>query len=187
VGPLLPRHCAESGYVGRRWPPYMKRVCSRLYWISRCGQTRVGSPHGGGGGSPSRNMEHRLINIDLDANRLQWAHKHVQWRGLALGRQQAASQSSTIQVDPKGVLIVLTMVYNTRDHWGFWTLSIVWYSKESNVSENDSFSVLRWITGRQLFCWVIGFFNLPNPSSRTMALGSTQPLKEMSTRNLPGV
>jgi hypothetical protein len=29
-------------------------------------------------------------------------------------------------------------------------------------------------------------FNLPNPSSRTMALGSTQPLTEMSTRNLPG-
>jgi hypothetical protein len=31
---------------------------------------------------------------------------------------------------------------------------------------------------------VIGFFNLRNPSSRTMALGSTQPLTEMSTRNL---
>jgi hypothetical protein len=30
------------------------------------------------------------------------------------------------------------------------------------------------------------FFNLPNPSSRTMALGSTHPLTEMSTRNLPG-
>jgi hypothetical protein len=29
-------------------------------------------------------------------------------------------------------------------------------------------------------------FNLPNHSSRTMALGSTQPLTEMSTRNLPG-
>jgi hypothetical protein len=31
-----------------------------------------------------------------------------------------------------------------------------------------------------------GFFNLPNPSSRTMTLGSTQPLTEMSTSNLPG-
>jgi hypothetical protein len=30
------------------------------------------------------------------------------------------------------------------------------------------------------------FFNLPNPSSRTMTLGSTQPLTEMSTWNLPG-
>jgi hypothetical protein len=32
----------------------------------------------------------------------------------------------------------------------------------------------------------VDFFNLPNPSSRTMALGSTQPLTEMSTRKLPG-
>jgi hypothetical protein len=33
---------------------------------------------------------------------------------------------------------------------------------------------------------IIGFFNLFNPSSRTMALGSTQSLTEMSIRNLPG-
>jgi hypothetical protein len=32
--------------------------------------------------------------------------------------------------------------------------------------------------------WI--FFNWPNPSSRTMALGSTQPLTEMSTRKIPG-
>jgi hypothetical protein len=30
-----------------------------------------------------------------------------------------------------------------------------------------------------------GFFNIPNPSSRSMALESTQSLTEMSTRNLP--
>jgi hypothetical protein len=33
---------------------------------------------------------------------------------------------------------------------------------------------------------VTGFFNLPNPSSRTIALGSIQPVAEISTRNLPG-
>jgi hypothetical protein len=33
---------------------------------------------------------------------------------------------------------------------------------------------------------VIGFFNWSNLSSHTMALGSTQPQREMSTRNLPG-
>jgi hypothetical protein len=33
---------------------------------------------------------------------------------------------------------------------------------------------------------VIKFFNLPNPSSHTMTLGSTQPLTEMSTGNLSG-
>jgi hypothetical protein len=31
----------------------------------------------------------------------------------------------------------------------------------------------------------VNFFNLPNPSSRIMTLGSTQSLTEMSTRNLP--
>jgi hypothetical protein len=31
----------------------------------------------------------------------------------------------------------------------------------------------------------VDFFNLPNPSSRTMALGSSQPLTEMSTRIIP--
>jgi hypothetical protein len=33
---------------------------------------------------------------------------------------------------------------------------------------------------------VIGFFNWPNPSSRYMALESTQSLTEVSTTNLPG-
>jgi hypothetical protein len=32
----------------------------------------------------------------------------------------------------------------------------------------------------------LDFFNWPNPSSCTMVLGSTQPLSEMSIRNLPG-
>jgi hypothetical protein len=32
----------------------------------------------------------------------------------------------------------------------------------------------------------LNFFNLPNPCSRNMVLGSTQPITEMSTRNLPG-
>jgi hypothetical protein len=34
---------------------------------------------------------------------------------------------------------------------------------------------------------VIGFFNRPNLSSHTMALGSTQPLKEMKNRIFLGV
>jgi hypothetical protein len=36
--------------------------------------------------------------------------------------------------------------------------------------------------GRVLMRWI--FSNLPNPSLLTIALGSTQPLKEMSTRNV---
>jgi hypothetical protein len=32
----------------------------------------------------------------------------------------------------------------------------------------------------------VDIFNLPNPSGRTVTLASTQPLTEISTRNLPG-
>jgi hypothetical protein len=32
----------------------------------------------------------------------------------------------------------------------------------------------------------LNVFNLPNPPSHNMALGSTQPLTEMSTSNIPG-
>jgi hypothetical protein len=35
-------------------------------------------------------------------------------------------------------------------------------------------------------CGNCSFFNLHNSSSHTMALGSTQLVTEMSTRNLPG-
>jgi hypothetical protein len=42
------------------------------------------------------------------------------------------------------------------------------------------------VGSRFRFPIVIGFFEWPNPSSRTMTLGSTQPLTEMSIRNLPG-
>jgi hypothetical protein len=46
------------------------------------------------------------------------------------------------------------------------------------------------VTGRKVAEFVsrkvVGFVNLRNPSSRNMGLGSTQPLTEMSTRNLPG-
>jgi hypothetical protein len=33
---------------------------------------------------------------------------------------------------------------------------------------------------------LLDFFSYSNPSSRTVVRGSTQPLTEMSTRNLPG-
>jgi hypothetical protein len=32
----------------------------------------------------------------------------------------------------------------------------------------------------------MGFFNWPNPSNRIIALGSTQPLTEMTIMNIPG-
>jgi hypothetical protein len=61
-----------------------------------------------------------------------------------------------------------------------------------NLVPNILLSVVGWETtlqvGRSLvrFPYEVNFFNLPNASSRNMALGSTQSLTEMSTRNLPG-
>jgi hypothetical protein len=46
---------------------------------------------------------------------------------------------------------------------------------------NPKGRVLDWLWGYWIF-----FFSLPNPPSRTMALRSTQPLTEMSTRNILG-
>jgi hypothetical protein len=72
-----------------------------------------------------------------------------------------------------------------------------WHSAYSvKHRHNFTFGGMRW--QEVWFVWVGAFyvihiihviytfcFDLPNPSSRTMALGSTQPLTEMSTRNLP--
>jgi len=42
-----------------------------------------------------------------------------------------------------------------------------------------------WIqAGRSILFGVIQIFQWPNPSGRTVALGSTVPLTEMSTRNI---
>jgi hypothetical protein len=61
---------------------------------------------------------------------------------------------------------------------------------EKYIHLKDSTSCSWWrhyVTSRKvagLIPDVIGFFNWPNPSSRTTTLGSTQPLRAMSTRNL---
>jgi hypothetical protein len=75
------------------------------------------------------------------------------------------------------------------------------YFDGSNGHQNITFVNLLFETGQRDRSWlrhyaispkvagsipdVIGFFDWPNPSSRTMALPSTQPLPEMSTRNIP--
>jgi hypothetical protein len=51
-----------------------------------------------------------------------------------------------------------------------WPLYIVFYKERYRGSNPDE----------------VDFSNLPNPSSGTMTLGSTQPLTEMSTRNILG-
>jgi hypothetical protein len=46
--------------------------------------------------------------------------------------------------------------------------------------------VTSWKVAGSIRVEVIRFFSLPNPSSCATALGTTQPLTEMSTRILPG-
>jgi hypothetical protein len=68
---------------------------------------------------------------------------------------------------------------------------IGWWEKLKNVLHTVYFCWLKhYATSRKVVVSipdeVILFLNWPNPSSRTMILGSTQPLTELSTRNLPG-
>jgi hypothetical protein len=64
------------------------------------------------------------------------------------------------------------------------------YSLHRDISSFERLAhfIIRWhLDGRSLVrfpMWI--FFYWPNPSSRFMALGSTQRLTEMSSRNLPG-
>jgi hypothetical protein len=68
---------------------------------------------------------------------------------------------------------------------------MLWYTYHSYKGARRS--VVGWGTTLQAgrsrdqipMRWI--FFNLPNPSSHTMALGSTQRLTEMSSRNILGI
>jgi hypothetical protein len=74
--------------------------------------------------------------------------------------------------------------------WNNWK-SVIIGNKEQNAyvklreHRDELFATSRKVTG-SIPDEVIKFLNWPNPSSRTMARGSTQPLTEMSTRNLSG-
>jgi hypothetical protein len=60
-------------------------------------------------------------------------------------------------------------ILNVAGHTITWLVEVIWYKDMGSIPIE-----------------VTGFFNWPNPSSSTMAVGSTQPLTEMSMRNLPG-
>jgi hypothetical protein len=69
------------------------------------------------------------------------------------------------------------------------SLSIIKCNNEedyvSNIAASTFFTILS-IKSKHKIVVLVQIVYLPNPSSRTMALGSTQPLTEISTRNLPG-
>jgi hypothetical protein len=110
------------------------------------------------------------------------------WTAQKPVRENRHYRSAETNVCSKVFLSFSLSLSHTHSYGSYYILGIM-----SNINGAHN-SAVGWgamlQTGRS---WVfipegvIGLFNLPNPSSRTMALGSTQPLTEMSTRNLPGV
>jgi hypothetical protein len=66
------------------------------------------------------------------------------------------------------------------------TISVISFTEEARGSVVGSGTILQAGRSRIRFPMSPDFFNKLSPSSHTMALGSTQPLTEISTRNLPG-
>ena len=65
----------------------------------------------------------------------------------------------------------------------------LWYSVLRNLVDLQGYQLFEALRCKPEGCGsipdgVIGIFHLHNPSDRTMALGLTQPLTEMSTRNI---
>jgi hypothetical protein len=89
------------------------------------------------------------------------------------------------------VQVIVKYAFTRRNELN-WLLRYI----QARVRYYNKFHMLshRWLghyaTSRKVACSIpdeiIGFFNWSNSSSRTMALWSTQPLTEMSTRSLPG-
>jgi hypothetical protein len=63
-----------------------------------------------------------------------------------------------------------------------WSAHILFWKPGNNLAITKVYFHLQY----QIFDDVIRYFNWPNPFSHTWAQGSTQPLAEVNTRNLPG-
>jgi hypothetical protein len=74
--------------------------------------------------------------------------------------------------------------------WTLWSPVVIVCTTSFNIQTLHFFHRQHYATSQKVAGSIpdeiIAFFNWPNPSSYTMALGSTQPLTEVSTRNLPG-
>jgi hypothetical protein len=103
------------------------------------------------------------------------------------GKLQKAQQSRTLgryckRMPPSGSVISLRFLGKKYRHVGFITLSLDYVAMLFQFRSLCYKPEGRGFESR----WGGFFFNWPNPSSRTMALVSTQPLTEMSTRKIPG-
>jgi hypothetical protein len=87
-----------------------------------------------------------------------------------------------------GTSAILTKVFNYFPHSLQANTGIIpWLDHERFLSNPVNLCIAYFlILGGSIPDEVIGFSSWPNPCSRTMVLGSTQPLTDMSTRNLTG-
>jgi hypothetical protein len=82
------------------------------------------------------------------------------------------SRQRQYTVLPKSQLKIIKMYIKIRYKYLYQLVQVLCYKSEGREFESRRG---HWI-----------FFDLPNSTSRTMGLGLTQPLTEMSTRNVPG-
>jgi hypothetical protein len=86
---------------------------------------------------------------------------------------------------PPSHILSLLHFFIYFDHLSYIFSYILWLGARGSIVSWGT--MLQGRRPRVLFLMrSLDFFNWPNPSCRTISLGSTQPLTEMSTRNLPG-
>jgi hypothetical protein len=111
-------------------------------------------------------------------------YSQIQRDSISIPAQKVAPLSSGLRYD-----LFAARLQGRSQHKLYSWLFFVWYiwhgPRNSVVSWLRHYATSRKVAG-SIPDEIIGFFNWPNPYSRTMALESSQPLTEMSTRNLLG-
>jgi hypothetical protein len=106
-------------------------------------------------------------------------------KGVPLPQWRLVSLATT----KKWLLCSLRVPAFGQEHsvqWRAWTrLTLINRVSNSVTNWPDNWKCIR-VSRVRFPMRSLDFFNWPNPSSLSMALGSTQPLTEMSTRNLSG-
>jgi hypothetical protein len=102
------------------------------------------------------------------------------WRDATVSTTCGGSRHHTRRYWTLHAMVPDTTRRGTRHHTRRYQTHTCWFPDPYEVGSRGNHCWLRVVSE------VTGFFNLPNPSSRTVALGSAQLLTEMSTRNLSG-
>jgi hypothetical protein len=152
----------------------LQRTIRRYISDGRTNKCGGGGCGGGNRHNPSSSIHH--MNCPESEAEFGWTLVFSPDFSLSIflnkSRRLDLSSSPGRNTTSKGVHHVVLKITNGLP-WSLWgVLKFRHYAKSRKVAGSSPDGVT--------------FFNWPNPSCRTMALGSTQPLTEMSTMNLPG-